>query len=54
MCCGGWDRCLTSAVSLCSAFLCVDVIKRLQCFSCSFEINMQILGDGGAPLDLLH
>lgn len=46
----GWDKRLTSVASLCSAFLRVDVIKRLQCFSCSFEINMQIIGDGRALL----
>lgn len=27
--CGGWDKCLTSVVSLYRAFVCVVVIKRL-------------------------
>lgn len=54
MLCGGWDECLTSAVSLCSAFLCVDMIKRLQGFSHSFEINMQIIGEGRVLSYLLH
>lgn len=40
---GGEDKCFTSVVSLCSAFLCVVVIKRLQCVSCSFEINVQAM-----------
>lgn len=47
MYCGGWEKCLASVVSLCSAFLCV-VIKRLQCFSCSFKINMQMIGEYGS------
>ena len=50
---GGWDKCLTSVVSLRSAFLCVDMIKRLQGFSHSFEINMQIIGEGRVLLYLL-
>lgn len=27
---GGWDKCLKSVVSLCSAFVCVVVVKRLD------------------------